>query len=149
MHKIINKFLFTGLKFMLELPLKQPGFMYSACGPFTKRCERIQKFRETGNSWCSNDSNNLANRTISDDILNDRAYEIARNRGYDRYLRALPSIVYKFFDKKAGRGISVNKQLAELHKPVIKRFNRKKSMQDLKTIFREQIMKMLNICYVP
>ena len=50
MHKIINKFLFTGLKFMLELSLKQPGFMYSACGPFTKRCERIQKFRETGNS---------------------------------------------------------------------------------------------------
>ena len=29
--------------------LKQPGFTYSACGPFTKHCERIQKFRETGN----------------------------------------------------------------------------------------------------
>ena len=37
-------------KFMPELHLKQPDFMYSACGPFTKYCERIQKFRQTGNS---------------------------------------------------------------------------------------------------
>ena len=41
MNKIINKFLLTGDKFMPELNLKQPGFTYSACGPFTKRCERI------------------------------------------------------------------------------------------------------------
>ena len=34
---------------MSELYLKQPGFTYSACGPFTKHHERIQKFRETGN----------------------------------------------------------------------------------------------------
>ena len=33
---------------MPELHLKQPGFPYSACGSFTKHCERIQKFRETG-----------------------------------------------------------------------------------------------------
>ena len=39
----------TGEKFMLELHLKQPGFTYSACGPFTKHRERIQKFREIGN----------------------------------------------------------------------------------------------------
>ena len=38
----------TGDKFMPELHLKQPGFTYSACGPFTKH-ERIQKFRETRN----------------------------------------------------------------------------------------------------
>ena len=47
MNKITNKFLLTGDKFMPELHLKEPGF--SACGPFTKCCERIQKFRETGN----------------------------------------------------------------------------------------------------
>ena len=41
MNKIINKFLLTGDKVM-------PGFTYSACGPFTKHRERIQKFRETG-----------------------------------------------------------------------------------------------------
>ena len=33
---------------MPELHLKQPGFIFSACGPFTKHCERIKKFRETG-----------------------------------------------------------------------------------------------------
>ena len=48
-NKIINRFLLTGDKFMSELYLKQPGFTYSACGPFTKHHERIQKFRETGN----------------------------------------------------------------------------------------------------
>ena len=37
MNDIINKFLLTGDKFMLELHLRQPGFIYSACGPFTKR----------------------------------------------------------------------------------------------------------------
>ena len=49
MNKIINKFLLTEDKFMLELHLKQPELTHSACGSFTKHCERIQKFRETGN----------------------------------------------------------------------------------------------------
>ena len=49
MNKIINNFLLTGDKFMPELHLKHPEFTYSDCGPFTKHCERIQKFRETGN----------------------------------------------------------------------------------------------------
>ena len=43
MNKIVNKFLLLGDK----LHLKQPGFTYSACGPFTKNKERIQKFKET------------------------------------------------------------------------------------------------------
>ena len=30
--------------------LKQPGFAYGACGPFTKNKERINKLKETGNS---------------------------------------------------------------------------------------------------
>ena len=30
--------------------LKQPGFTYSACGPFTKNKESIQKFKETGDT---------------------------------------------------------------------------------------------------
>ena len=49
MNKIINKFLLNGDKFMPELHLKQPGFTYRACGPFTKHREWIQKFRETVN----------------------------------------------------------------------------------------------------
>ena len=46
MNTIVNKFLLTGDIFMPEMHLKQPGFTYSACGPFTKNKERIQKFRE-------------------------------------------------------------------------------------------------------
>ena len=49
MNKIVNKFLLIGDTFMLELHLRQPGFTYSACGPFTKYHERIRKFIETGN----------------------------------------------------------------------------------------------------
>ena len=35
---------------MPEMHLKQPGFTYSACGPFTKNKERIQKFKATEDS---------------------------------------------------------------------------------------------------
>ena len=47
MNEIINNFLFAGDKFRLEVHLKQPGFTYSACGPFTKDKERIEKSKET------------------------------------------------------------------------------------------------------
>ena len=50
MNEIVNKFLLTGDKFMPEMHLKQPGFTYSACEPFTKNKERIEKFMQTGNS---------------------------------------------------------------------------------------------------
>ena len=40
----------VGDKFMPEMHLKQPGFTYSACGPFTKSKERIEKFMQTGNT---------------------------------------------------------------------------------------------------
>ena len=40
-NEIVNKFLFPGDKFLLEMNLKQHGFTYSACGPFTKNKERI------------------------------------------------------------------------------------------------------------
>ena len=60
--------------------------------------------------------------------MRDRAYETARNHNYGRYQRALASMVYRFFHKKTGSGISVNEKLPEeLHKPVIKRFQRRKA----------------------
>ena len=43
MNDIVNKFLLAGDEFMPEMHLKQPGFTYSAFGPFTKNKERIQK----------------------------------------------------------------------------------------------------------
>ena len=50
MNEIVNKFLLAGDKFMPEMHLKQPGFTYSACGPFTKNKEIIQKFKEMGDT---------------------------------------------------------------------------------------------------
>ena len=51
MNEIINKFLQVGEKFMPEMHLKQPGFTYSACGPFPKNKKRIEKFMQTGNTY--------------------------------------------------------------------------------------------------
>ena len=98
---------------MPKLHLKQPGFTYSACRQFSKRCGRIQKFRETSNltHLCKNeldrasfahdaaysDSKDLGKRTTWDQILEDKAYQIAGNHKYDGYQRALASIVYQFF----------------------------------------------------
>ena len=50
MNEIANKFLLEGDTFMPEMHLKQPGFTYSVCGPFTKNKERIEKFMQTGST---------------------------------------------------------------------------------------------------
>ena len=50
MNEIVNKFLLADNKFMPEMHLKQPGFTYTDCGPFTKNKERIQKSKETGDT---------------------------------------------------------------------------------------------------
>ena len=130
---------------MPEMHLKQPGFTYSACGPFTKIKERIQKFKETGDTsyiykneldkacfqhdMAYGDFKDLARRTVSDKILRDKAFNIAKNPKYDGYQRELASIIYKFLDKKsAGSGMANNEikenlQLAkELQKLLIRTF---------------------------
>ena len=50
MNQLVNKVLLVGDKFMPEMYLKQPGFTYSACGPFIKNKQGIQKFRQTGDT---------------------------------------------------------------------------------------------------
>ena len=71
------------------------------------------------------DSKDLAKRPISDTILKDKAYKIAKI--HDGYQRALASTTITFFDKKTGSGTGVNEQLAEeLHKPVTKKFKGRK-----------------------
>ena len=49
-NKTVNKFLLLGDKFTPEMHLKQPGFPYSAWGPFTRNKKRIEKFMQTGNT---------------------------------------------------------------------------------------------------
>ena len=95
MNEIVNKFLLVGDKFMPEIHLKQLGFTYSACGPFTKNKERIEKFMQTGNTdfiysneLCKacfqhdtayNKTKDLAKRNESDKVLGDKAFKIASN----------------------------------------------------------------------
>ena len=117
MNEIVNTFLLAGDIFMLEMHLKQPGFTYSACGPFTKNKERIQKFKETGDTnyiykneldkacfqhdMAYGDFKDLARRAASDKVLRDKAFNVAKNTKYDRYQRGLASMVYKLFDRKS------------------------------------------------
>ena len=72
------------------------------------------------------DFKDLKRRTVSDKILRDKAFNIAKNSKYDGYKRRLASMVNTFFDKKsAGGGVNVtefNEQLTkELHKPIIRK----------------------------
>ena len=114
-NEIVNKFLLAGDKFMPEMHLKQPGFTYSACGPFTKNKERIQKFKETGDTsyiykneldkacfqhdMAYGDFKDLARRTASDKILRDKAFNTAKNPKSERYQRGLASVIYRFLTK--------------------------------------------------
>ena len=50
MNEIVNRFLLVSDTFLPKMHLKQPGFTYSACGPFAKNKERIEKFMKTGNT---------------------------------------------------------------------------------------------------
>ena len=67
---------------------------------------------------------------MSDKVLRDKAFNIAKNPKYDGYQRGLASMVYRFFDKKsAGSGIHVkvkpSEQLAEeSHKSIIRKFKK-------------------------
>ena len=123
MNEIGNKFLLVVDKFMSEMHLKQSGFTYSACAPFTKNKERIEKFMQTGNTdfiyrneldkpcfqhdMAYGKSNDLAKRTQSDKFLRDKAFKFTSDPKYDGYQRGLASMVYKFFDKKSsGSGVA-------------------------------------------
>ena len=146
MNDIINKFLLVGDKCMPEMHPEQPGFTYSACGPFTKNKERIQKFKQTGDSryiyrneldkacfrhdMAYGDFKDLKRRTDADNVLRDKAFNIAKNPKYDGYQRGLASMIYKFFDKKtkdsavthANKSIPQNERLAEeRHEPIIRK----------------------------
>ena len=108
----------------LKMHLRQPQFIYSACGPFTRHKERIKEFKRTGDT------------TEADKVLKDKAYDIASNPEYDGYQRGLASMVYKLFDKKStGSGIKIDSSLIladELHKPVIKKIEKRKVYSQFK-----------------
>ena len=116
---------------------RQPGFGYSASGPFTKN-KRRQKFKETEDSryiyqnelhqacfqddMVNGDFKDQPRRTASDKVLRDKAFDIAKNPKYDGCKQRLALMAYKCFDKMfSGSGVKSevmpNQQLAEeLHK---------------------------------
>ena len=132
-------------KFMPEMHLRQPGFTYSACGPFTKNKKRIEKFMKSGNTdfIYKNDldkacfqhdmaygkSKYLVKRTQSDKALRDKVFKIASDLKYDGYQRGLASLVYMVL-LLWYNGITTNEfnyqSANELHKPIIKKFKRRK-----------------------
>ena len=105
---------------MAEMHLKQPGFTYSACAPFTKNKERIKKFREVGDSQYI-DQNELIKacfqfgiaygdfqdlpRRIASDKITDKAMNIAKNPKY-QYQRGLISLGF-FYKKTAGGAVKI------------------------------------------
>ena len=117
MNETVNKFWLTVDKFMPDMHLKHPGFTYSACSPFTKIKERIEKFMETGNTdfiyknelgkacfqhdMAYGKSNDLAKRTQLDKVLRDKTFKVPSDPKYNVYQRGLDSIVYKLFDQKS------------------------------------------------
>ena len=96
MYEIVNKFLLVGDTCIPEMHLRQPQFVYSACGPFTKNKERIQKFKETGDTSyiykneldkacfqhdiAYGDFKDLAKGTAADKVLRDKAFKNASDQ---------------------------------------------------------------------
>ena len=138
---MVNKFLLAGDKFMPEMHLRQPEFTYSACGPFTKNKEEIQKFKETGDTsyiykneldkacfqhdMTYGDFKDTKRRTASDQILRDKTFNIAKNPKYDGYQRLLLWFI-NFLIKKPQVvvlliTIMILNKAEELYKPIIKK----------------------------
>ena len=137
----------AGDQFMPETHLRQPDVTYSACGPFRKNKQRIEKFMQIGNTdfiynnevdkasfhldMAYGKRKDLVRRTQSDKVLRDQAFNIESDPKYDGCQRGLASMLYKFFDKKTTRGGFINElnyQLADdLHKAIIRKFKKKQT----------------------
>ena len=157
---------------MSEMHLKQPGFAYSVCGPFTKNKKRIQKFKEIGDSiyvyrnepdkacfehdMSYEDFKDLARRTALDKVLRDKSFNIAKNPKYDGFQRDLVSMIYKCFDKKSasleGKSAkssgfkSANKMNNKQNCPnqLLENLKKEKYIQHLKTILGVLILQICN-----
>ena len=134
---------------MAEMHLRQPRFVYSACGPFTRHKERIKELKRTGDTRyiyrnkldkaCFQhdsayaDHKDLINRAEADKVLRDKAYDIASNPEHNGYQRGLTSMVYKFFDKNSTAKPSA------LARKLLENLIKEKYIRNLKIIYGEQI----------
>ena len=151
---------------MPKMHLRQPGFTYSAYGCLTSGKERIQKFKETGDSryiyqnelnkacfqhdMTYGDFKGLPREATADRILHNKAFNITKNPKYDGYQRGLALMVYKFFDKKnsgaAVKNEMSNQELAEENyiNHVLENMKNTKYTFLLKTIYGVLIQQIFN-----
>ena len=112
---------------MPEMHLKQPGFTYSTCGPCTKNKERVQKFKETGDT-CYIYKDELDKACSHHDMAYGGFKDLVRRTAPDKVSKRACFYGYKLFDKKSKASgvnmpLELNKKLAEeLHKPIIRNF---------------------------
>ena len=101
----------------LKCTQENPNLLIVHVDRFFKNKERIQKFKETGDTsyiyknelykacfqhdMAYGNFKDLTKRTFADKVLKDKAFKIVSDQKYDGYQRGLPSMVYKFFDKKS------------------------------------------------
>ena len=115
MNEILNRFLLAGDKLMPEMHVKQPGFIYSVCGPFTKIKKELKSLCKMqvqtlftkmnliklvfSMIWLMENQKIQKKRTQSDKVLREKAWKIASDPKYDGYQKEIAS-VFKFFLKK-------------------------------------------------
>ena len=115
MNEIENSFLLAGDRFIPEMHLKQPGFTFSACGPFTKNKERTAKFMQTcitnfihkneldkacfQHDMAYGKSKDLVKTNQSDKVLRNKAFKIGSDPKYYGYQRGLASMFTSFLIK--------------------------------------------------
>ena len=98
--------------------------------PEVYACLCINTFFQHGMS-CG-DFKDLPRRTSFDEVLHNKAFDTSKNLNYDEYQRGLALMVYKFFDKKSKGGTIKSKNIfnqqltEELHKPIIRKFEKRK-----------------------
>ena len=128
MNEIVSKFLLAGDIFMPEKHLKQPGFTYSACGPFTwnkeglknlKKQEILDIYENELDKACFQhdltyeldqayfqydmaygDFKDLPKRTPSVRVLRDKTFNTVKIPKYDAYQGGVATMIYKFPNTK-------------------------------------------------
>ena len=149
LNEIVNEFLLAGDKFMPEIHLnnlvllivlvvhllKAKKGLENSCKQEIQIISRMTLIKLVFNIiWLMVNINIWLKEHNQIRVLRDKVFEIASNPKYDGYQRGLASMVYKFFDKKSEGSIKFsNQQLAdELHKPIIRKFKRRKIYSSLK-----------------
>ena len=145
MNELISTFLLIWDTSMPEIHLRQPGFTYNACGPFTRKTNNTNIFKI--HLWKKLD------KALFQHDMTYQDFEDLKSRDKplkcDRYQRGPTSLVYEFFDKKSSGhalqiGITWNQQLTEeLHIPIIRKFEKRKSI----LIFWQKIFRFVVLKY--